>query len=155
MIVKERALLLVLLLLVGLGVGFVARDYRQSMVMRSERQEYFVDTLRYSEVTPVEVDDSLYRFRDTVEGRWSAEVTGSNVALRSLVLLDPREVRREYRRPEWDVALKGGVAPKSCWAGVGVSRSFGRMTLSLDGGYDAWRETPYVGLSASYSIWRE
>ncbi len=136
-----------------------------------------VDTLRYCNIEPIEVVldtltprlvvaesapatllcDSLYTFRDTLGGRWSAEVSGLNVQLRSLELHDRVEYSRvtSFVKPRWDVALKIGVAPNFQWGGVGVTRNIGRLALTLDCGYDRCYKTPFVGASAAFSLWRE
>ncbi len=151
----------VLVLLIFALLSIVLRSCSRAATLRDERKDYFVDTLRYEGLAPERVapnelgQDSLYTFRDTTEGRWCAEVEGSNVSLRSLVILDPQDVRREFVRPEWEVSLKSGVAAGSLWSGVGVSRNYGRLKLSLDGGYDAWQGTPYVGASVAYTLWQE
>ncbi|MFI3305694.1 MAG: hypothetical protein R3Y68_04185 [Rikenellaceae bacterium] len=157
---RQVVLLTLVLLLVALS-ALTIRSCRNTSSLRRERVSYIVDSLHYDDVEPIAVSpsdsgrDTLYTFRDTLQGRWSAEIEGSNVALRSMVLLDAQEIRHDFARPEWEVALKSGVAQGSLWVGLGVSRSVGSLTLSLDGGYDAWRGSPYVGASASFSIWRE
>ncbi len=143
---KRLAALLIILLIIGAGVWLFRRPNGT--------------TRRYENITPQYVEandrgDSTYHFTDTLEGRWSAEVDGRDVALRSLVL---RDVEPSYRRStdhEWEVALKGGVAPQSRWVGVGVSRSVGPLRLTLDGGYDGVQQQPYVGASASLILWRD
>ncbi len=156
----------------GRGGGEVLQESVKSV-------EVVVDTLHYASIEPIRVTalnpreggggspsveveslvvaDSLYEFGDEQAGRWSAEIAGRNVELRSLTLHDVVErvqvVKREL--PKWDVALKAAITPDLQWFGVGVIRNVGRLSLSLDCGYDPWRETPYLGASASLSIWRK
>ncbi|MFI3303926.1 MAG: hypothetical protein SNF68_03435 [Rikenellaceae bacterium] len=149
---------MIAILVAVIAVGTFALLHRDRNV---ESVEIKTDTLRYEKVTPLSIEveeggvDSIYTFRDTLQERWSAEVSGSNVELRSLVLLDRVERQNYYTNPEWEVALKTGLSPGSLWVGVGVSRSVGRFTFSLDGGYDGWRDSPYVGGSASFKLWEE
>lgn len=143
---------------------FISRRYEPQAVVTT-RSVVALDTLIYRNIEPVTVTyietlpekDSLYTFRDTVEGRWSAEVTGQNVDLRSLVIVDRQETihTTKLQRPKWEVAIKASINPYSQWVGVGVSRSVGRLTVSLDGGYDYIVKKPYVGVEASFAIWRE
>lgn len=145
-----------------------------------ESVEVRVDTLYYERIAPVSVvaaprrevvvesrvdtvrlRDSIYIFADTIGGQWRAEVSGQNVELRSLEILN-RVERHSYQpaaaaaqSPNWEVALKSGLSGQSMWLGVGVTRSVGRLRLSLDCGYDSWRREPYVGASAAFTLWRE
>lgn len=109
------------------------------------------------EVESCVVADSLYLFGDEQAGRWSAEIIGSNVELRSLTLNERMErvqvIKREL--PKWDVALKAAITPDVQWFGVGVIRNVGRLSLSVDCGYDPWQERAVVGASASLSLWRK
>lgn len=157
-------LILISLLVGAISIFFVVRHSRQ---VAPQEVTITYDTIEYRNIDPVSVVpdtlsqepevDSLYTFRDSVDGRWSAEVAGRNVELRSLVLLDRQEVTHttHYEKPSWEVALKAAINPYSQWVGVGVSRSFGRVTVSLDGGYDTWSKSPYVGAQASVALWRE
>ncbi len=167
----RRFVLPLALLLISGGVGWwlsSRNDERRGVVERVTK-----DTLRYDSIRPIEVQaiapdecdnlelssdpaiDSLYTFRDTVRGRWSAEVSGSNVALRSLVLVDEVEHRTIYEPPQWEVSLRGGVTPYSTWVGVGVTHNWERVSLSVEGGYDPLNGSPYVGVSASIPLWRK
>lgn len=159
---KNFALSLALLLLCGGAGWYLARRHGregqpQQRVERVER--VVVDTLRYEDPAPLSVvaegSDSLYTFCDTLAGRWSAEVSGSNVELRSLVILEEVEHRTTYQPSQWEVSLKGGVDPYSTWVGVGVTRNYGGVSVSFDGGYNAKTETPYVGVSAAIPLWRK
>lgn len=160
-----KTLLLIAILGVVMAWFVPSRCTRQRGTMSTSSVEVIFDTMAYENIDPVEVTyipslpetDSLYTFRDTVDGRWSAEVTGHNVNLRSFVMVDRQETQYSttYEPPAWEVSLKAAINPYTQWVGVGVSRSFGRMTLSLDGGYDYWAKTPYVGVEASVAIWRE
>ncbi len=133
----------------------------------------WIDTLRYGSIEPIRVEavepqptkptptaprDSVYHFRDTLRGRWSAEVVGRGVQLKSLTLLESRE--REVRSiitrevPKWDISLKAGLTPHAQWFGIGLERNFGRLSLGVDVGYDRWARQPYLGVAASFSLWR-
>ncbi|MFI3258726.1 MAG: hypothetical protein R3Y16_01375 [Rikenellaceae bacterium] len=138
--------------------------------------EVVYDTVLYRHVEPIWIEpilvepsdeqldpeprDSLYTFRDTLSGRWSAEVLGSNVKLQSLTIIDRNQTTQTKIReitplPRWEVSLKGSLTSHSQWVGVGVSRRFGRLRLTLDGGYDPWLREPQVGLTASLRLWSE
>lgn len=141
---KKSILILVLTLVLGACVAymFMARDKKQELIIYED--------VAPSEVVPLDGGDSLYMFRDTVEGRWSAEVSGSNVELRSLVLVDEFDHRSVGSTAEWDLSLRTGVSSAgSAWYGIGMTRRWDRFSVSIDGGYDSARDAPYMGLSAS------
>lgn len=132
--------------------------WHRHRVINSSDGEILGDTLIYNSVEPDSITapsaiDSLplYHFSDSVDGRWSADVVGRDVELRSLVLRDSYRVKP----PSWEVALRGEVSPYGSWVGVGVERNVGRLRLSLGGGYDPFRSTPYVEAGVGVVLWRE
>lgn len=123
-----------------------------------------IDTLLYSSVppdsitTPTSCDSlPLYHFSDTVDGRWSAQVAGCDVELRSLVLRDSYESRRitTYSPPTWEVTARGGFSDLSGWIGIGVDRNVGRLKMSLGAGYDPINQSSHVEGSVGLVLWRE
>lgn len=145
-----------------IGIFLTPRLWRNTPHEVELNNEVIHDTLRYQDIEAQSIEeltggDSLYTFRDTISGRWSAEVEGNNVAIRSLVLID-REAQHhtvEYKRAEWEVALRGGVSSHSVWGGIGVTRNIGSLSTSLDVGYDRINDGAYIGLSASYLLWSD
>lgn len=154
--------------MLGVALSFLLiylwhRHRVQAPILEEEVVEV-VDTLIYNSVEPISVTppsdlDSLpiYHFSDTVDGRWSAEVAGHGVELRSLVLRESYESRRttSYSAPAWEVTARGGLSPYSSWVGLGVERNIGRLQLSLGAGYDPFRSAPHVEGSVGFVLWRE
>ncbi len=135
-----------------------------SEVTPTEQVTITIDTLTYNRIEPSSVTepthtDSLpiYHFADSTDGRWSAEVAGRDVELRSLVLLDKSENRHtvSHSAPRWEVVAKGGVSGASSWVGLGVEHNIGRVKLSLGAGYDPLVRTPHLEGSVGISLWRE
>ncbi len=127
--------------------------------------EYHTDTLSYSELAPISVEPfegsdtlQLYKFEDSIDGRWQAEISGNYVELRSLVLREEyRSTTKEiYTPPKWEVQLLAGVGGGgSSWLGVGVERDFGAAKFSIGAGYDPLNRTPYAEGRIGFTLWRE
>ncbi len=126
--------------------------------------EEVVDTLIYRDVEPINVTpaddiDSLprYHFEDSVEGRWSADVEGHNVRLRSLVLRDSYKNHHTstFVPPSWEVAATGGFSNNASWVGIGIERNFKHVKFSLGAGYDPLQKSPHIEGSVGVVLWRE
>ncbi len=148
------------------GALYLWHRYRAPSNKASEVVEISIDTLIYRGVLPDSISslpttkgDSLdiYHFSDSIDGRWSAEIAGHNVELRSLVLRESYESRTTTLNtpPSWEVSAVGCISPYSRWVGVGVERNIGRFKLSLGAGYDPVGGAPHVEGSIGVVLWRE
>ncbi len=120
-----------------------------------------LDTLEYSNIKPIAIEqgevDSLptYYFRDTVDGRWSAEVRGRDVEVKSLVLIDQTTYTHSEvsKIPEWEVSVLARTGIDRQWVGLGAERNIGAFTISVGVGYDFVSQTPSMEAQMGVRLW--
>ncbi len=109
-------------------------------------------------IEPLKGDSTqLYHFRDSSDNpRWSAQVEGNNVQLRSLVLRD--YTPRGGITPRAEVSIRGGYqyngVNSNRWVGLGVERQWGVLTLDIEAGLDPSTGAGHAAATAKVSLFR-
>ena len=137
----------------------VRRDNSDTTTVVSH--EVTLDTIQVNNVKPVSIETShvdslpIYHFRDTVDGRWSAEVRGDNVEMRSLVLVDhnTHTHSQSIKRPEWEVSMLSRVGIDKQWVGLGVEHNVGAFNFSVGVGYDFIGQNPSMEAQMGIRLW--
>lgn len=106
----------------------------------------------------VQITERMLEYRDST---YYARVVGPAVGpmaprLDFIETYNTTTVRTQIvrERPAWDIGIEVGADLRDRWAGIYVTRNFGRVSLSAGAGYDPFRQEPRLELRGKVSIWQ-